>query len=50
MQIGPAGQMAKVTAVSEDGSGVHSELRNGFSGWIDQPDEEYAFCGTFYSS
>ena len=41
MQLGPTGQLAKVTAVSEDGSRVHFDLRSGFSGWIDQPDEEY---------
>ena len=41
MQLGPTGQMAKVTAVSEDGSRVYFDLRNGLSGWIDQPDEEY---------
>ena len=41
MQLGPTGQLAKVTAVSEDGSRVHFDLRSSFSGWIDQPDEEY---------
>ena len=41
MELGPTGQMAKVTAVSEDGSRIYFDLRNGLSGWIDQPDEVY---------
>ena len=41
IQIGPTGTLAKVTAVSEDGSRVHFDLRSGFSGWMDQVDVEY---------
>ena len=41
IQLGPTGQLAKVTAVSEDGDRVYFDLRSGFSGWINQPDEEY---------
>ena len=41
IQIGSTGQLAKVTAVSEDGGRVHFDLRSGFSGWLDQVDLEY---------
>ena len=41
IQLGPTGQLAKVTAVSEDGSRVHFDLRSGFSGWLNQPDEKH---------
>ena len=41
IQIGSKGQLAKVTAVSEDGGRVHFDLRSGFSGWLDQVDLEY---------
>ena len=41
IQLGPTGQLAKVTAVSEDGGRVHFDLRSGLSGWMNQPDEEY---------
>ena len=41
MQLGSTGQLAKVTAVSEDGHRVYFDLRSGLSGWLDQPDEDY---------
>ena len=41
IQIGSTGQLAKVTAVSEDGGRVHFDLRSGFSGWLDQVDLKY---------
>ena len=41
IQLGPTGQLAKVTAISEDGSRVHFDLRSGLSGWMEQLDEEY---------
>ena len=41
MQLGPIGQIAKVTAVSEDGRRVYFDLRNGLSGWLDQGGGEY---------
>ena len=41
IQLGSTGQLAKVTAVSEDGDRVYFDLRSGFSGWLDQPDEDY---------
>ena len=41
IQRGPTGQLAKVTAVSEDGGRVHFDLRSGLSGWMDQSDGEY---------
>ena len=41
IELGTTGQLAKVTAVSEDGSRVHFDLRSGFSGWFNQPDEKY---------
>ena len=41
IQLGPTGQLAKVTAVSEDGGRVHFDLRSGLSGWMDQAGEEY---------
>ena len=41
IQLGPTGQLAKVTAVSEDGDRVYFDLRSGFSGWLDQPEEDY---------
>ena len=41
IQLGPNGQLAKVTAVSEDGGRVHFDLRSGLSGWMDQSDGEF---------
>ena len=41
IQLGPTGQLAKVTAVSEDGGRVHFDLRSGVSGWMEQLDEKY---------
>ena len=41
IQLGPTGQLAKVTAVSEDGCRVFFDLRSGMSGWFDQQDKEY---------
>ena len=41
IQIGSTGQLAKVTAVSEDGGRVYFDLRSGFCGWLDQVDLEY---------
>ena len=41
IQLGSTGQIAKVTAVSEDGRRVFFDLRNGLSGWFDQQDMKY---------
>ena len=41
IQLGPTGQLAKVTAVSENGIRVHFDLRGNLSGWMDWPEEEY---------
>ena len=41
IQFGPTGQIAKVTAVSEDGCRIFFELRNGSSGWFEQQEEVY---------
>ena len=40
IEFGPTGQIAKVTAVSDDGYRVFIDLRNGNSGWFDQQNEE----------
>ena len=37
-EMGPEGQVAKVTAVSEDRGRVYIEYRNGLTGWFDQPE------------
>ena len=42
IELGPTGQIAKVTAVSEDGCRVFFDLRNGTSGWFDQQYGDYA--------
>ena len=41
IQPGPIGQLAKVTAVSEEGGRFYFELRNGNAGWHDNPSREY---------
>ena len=41
IELGPTGQIAKVTAVSEDGCRVFIDLRNGTSGWFDQQYGDY---------
>ena len=41
IKLGSTGQIAKVTAVSEDGRRVFFDLRNGLSGWFDQQDLKY---------
>ena len=41
IQLGSTGQLAKVTAVSQDGRRVYFDLRHGSSGWINQAGEEY---------
>ena len=41
IQLGSIGQIAKVTAVSEDGCRVYFDLRNGLSGWLNQEGGEY---------
>ena len=38
VQMGPEGQVAKVTAVSQDEHRVFIEYRNGLTGWFDQPE------------
>ncbi len=38
IEMGPQGQVAKVTAVSDDGYRVFIEYRNGVTGWFDQQD------------
>ena len=43
IELGPTGQLAKVTAVSEDGRRVFIDFRNGTTGWFDQQDGECAF-------
>ena len=41
IRLGPTGQFAKVTAVSEDGCRVFLDYRNGMSGWFEQPGRDY---------
>ncbi len=41
VQMGPEGQVAKVTAVSNDGARVYIEYKNGITGWFDQPTPEF---------
>ena len=41
IQMGPEGQVAKVTAVSQDGDRVFIEYKNGLTGWFDQPDPRF---------
>ena len=41
IQMGPEGQVAKVTAVSNDGARVYIEYKNGITGWFDQPTPEF---------
>ena len=42
IELGSTGQLAKVIAVSEDGGRVYFDLRNGNTGWFDNPDR---VCG-----
>ena len=41
VQMGPEGQVAKVTAVSQDEHRVFIEYRNGLTGWFDQPETTF---------
>lgn len=41
IRLGPTGQVAKVTAVSDDRCRVFVDLRNGLSGWLDQHEVDY---------
>ena len=41
IDLGPTGQVAKVTAVSEDGLRVFIEYRNGFTGLFDQQEPDF---------
>ena len=41
IEFGPAGILAKVTAISGDGNSVYFDLRNGKSGSLDNVDQEY---------
>ncbi len=41
IQLGPTGQIARVTAVSEDRCRVFLDFRNGLSGWFDQQGVDY---------
>ena len=41
IQLGPIGQLAKVTAIDDDGNRVCFDLRNGNSGWLDQVDQAH---------
>ena len=41
LDLGPIGQLAKVTAIEDDGCRVYFDLRNGNAGWLDQEDHDY---------
>ena len=41
IQLGPSGQLAKVTAIDNLGNRVCFDLRNGNTGWLDQVDQQY---------
>lgn len=41
IEIGPEGQVAKVTAVSDDDVRVYIEYRNGITGWFDQSEPSF---------
>ena len=42
IELGPTGQLAKVSNVSEDGCRVFIDFRNGTAGWFDQQYGDYA--------